>query len=778
MKHTLRLAGLLALAASGLARAEDNTGAESKAPAAPRPYEQTVPVTSTEPKPPEPAPQQEGEPVKLDDVVVTANKRKESTRTLAGAVSAITRERLDETGSSSMADYLSLSPGVNFSSGTPGYSVVTIRGVSSDTIPNLVQTAVGNYYDDIPLTDPSAPMAVPDIDGFDADRVEVLRGPQGALFGSASLGGAVNYIPSSPDPYNFKLSALGVGDLKKNSSLGGTGKLMVNSPLFVDGLGLRAAGFYTRTPGWIDNIGMGVDQSNESKNYGGRAILGYALSPESRLRLTALYQHTTVRDAGIVDPTLGDLKKSSTQFEPSDNSLRLYSLRYEQDAGFGSFTLIGGYQDKKGFLSYDAKNALGLQATGMAGQFILNTGGRIKGYSAELRYLSPRWDHFDFLAGLSYANRNENFDVILDSQDLATTSAQLAALLQQLQLPIQLPSTVGSALTVFRENADIDAPESAAFLDGTWRITDSLKLTAGGRYYRNVVESAVLAKGVLVFPTGSTEYRKEDRQTANGFNPKVSLAYQATKRLLFYALYSRGYRLGGPNLAPSTPTSAVKQFYQPDEVRNYELGTKTNWFNGRLGVDLAGFWIDWKNIPLVIQNQTGLFKYIDNVGDARTKGIETSISVRPVSFATLRSSITWLDARLLNDYNPNNGRPPAKAGDRLPGAPEWTISNVLTGTWLWGNHVPSVSLIHRFESASATNLSFQDIKKGNYHLLDARAAAKFGGFGVVLYGKNLTDARAVQAANDYANPATMQVDSLQYISPPRTFGVELSYSFE
>ncbi|HZP13629.1 MAG TPA: TonB-dependent receptor [Nevskiaceae bacterium] len=753
------------------------TALADEAPQSPQPYEQTVPVTPTEAKEPTP-PKEKDDAVKLDDVVVTANKRKESTRTLAGAVSAITRERLDETGSSSMADYLSLSPGVNFNSGTPGYSVITIRGINSDTIPNLAQTAVGSYYDDIPLTDPAAPMVVPDIDAFDADRIEVLRGPQGALFGSASLGGAVNYIPQSPDPYNFKAAAQAVGDLKKNSSLGGTGKLMLNTPLFVDGLGLRAAGYYTKTPGWIDNVGLDREESNSSKTWGGRAILGYSFSPESRLRLTGLYQRTMVDDAGYVDPTLGDLKKTSTQLEPSENTIRLYSLRYEHDTGFGSFTLIGGYQDKEGGLGYDAKNAFGAQATGNLAPLILTQYGLVKGYSAELRYVSPRWDHFDFLTGLSYANRNEQLDVILDSQDLVDTLALLHSVLDPLQIPIQLPSTVTSALTVFREHASVDAPEAAAFIDGSWPINDSLKLTAGGRYYHNVVDSRVFAQGVVVLPGGSTEYTKDNHQVANGFNPKVSLAYQATKRLLLYALYSRGYRLGGPNLVPSTTLTPTKQFYNPDEVRNYELGAKTNWLKGRLTVDLAGFWIDWKDIPLVIQDQIGLFKYIDNVGDARSRGLETSLSLRPLPFVTLRSSVTWLDSRLLNDYDPNNGRPPAKAGDRLPGAPAWTVSNVLTGTWLWGNHVPTLSLIHRYESASATNLSFQDIQKGNFHLLDARASAKLGAFGVVLYGKNLIDARAVQAANNYANPATGDVASLKYISPPRAFGVELSYAFE
>jgi iron complex outermembrane receptor protein len=749
------------------------TGAWAQQPAA-EPYAQTIPVTAAAPAPaPELA--EPADVVQLEEIVVTANKRQQSERTLAGAVTAVTRDRLDEAGASSFGEYLSLSPGVNFNSGTPGYSVITIRGISSDTIPGLAQTAVGTYYDDIPLTDPAAPMVVPDIDAYDADRIEVLRGPQGALYGSASLGGAVNYIPQPPDPYNFGFSAQGVGDLRKNSTFGGSGRIMANLPLPLGGAGLRAVGYTTRDPGYIDNLGIGRERSNASTTTGGRAILGFMPTPDSRLRLTALSQRTRVDDAGYVDQTLGDLKKSSTQLEASHNRILLGTLRYELDTGAGNWALIGGYQDKSSGLGYDAKNALGLSATGQQAQTVLTQAGGVKGYSGELRYVSPEWDRFDFLAGAAYASRSEHFDVVLDLQDLARDAELLRQTLAQ--LGVTLPGPIDAATTVFREHADIEAPESALFVDGNLRIADTLKLAAGGRYYRNTVDSAVLARGLLVLPGGSTEYTRQNQQTASGFNPKVSLSWQAGRDVMLYALYSRGYRLGGPNLVPSTPLTPTAQFYGPDQVRNYEAGIRTSWLHGSLTADLTGFWIDWHDIPLILMDRLQLFKYIDNVGDARSKGIEMSLAVRPLSFLTARSSLTWLDARLLNDFDPNNGLPPAHAGDRLPGAPEWTATTSLIGAWTWDTHMPSVALIHRFESASATNLSFQGIEKGNFHLLDARATARFGAFTAALFGKNLTDVRGTTASNNYKQPSG-DISALRYITPPRTLGVELSYAFE
>ena len=726
-----------------------------------------------------PAAPEEGEAARLDEVMVTANKRKENARTLAGAVTAVGRERLDETGASNFGEYLSLSPGVNYNSGVPGYSVVTIRGVSSDTTPGLSQTAVGIYYDDIPLTDPAAPLVVPDIDAFDAERIELLRGPQGALYGSASMGGAVNYIPQGPNLFNTEYAVQATGNLATNSTLGGSGKLMLNTPLSgtENGLGLRLVGHYTHTPGYIDNVGLDREGSNESSTGGGRVILGWAPTLDSEVRLSGLYQRTEVQDSGYVDESLGDLKKFTNQLEPSDNEIRLASLRYEREREYGSWAFIAGYQDKGMALSLDGGAALGLTAVlgPLDQRLILDQTGAVSGYSAELRFVSPPGERFDWLAGVSYANRDENFRVVLDAASLADAVAALTALSERLNLPL-VPGLLSNA-TLFRQDAAIQAPETALFVDGTWRITPELKLTAGGRGYRNQVQASILARGTLVAPGGSLVYRSQRTETASGFNPKISLAWQASDELMVYGLYSKGYRLGGPNLVPSTVLTPTELTYGPDELFNYEVGIKTGWFDGALTVDVAGFLIDWHEIPLQIVERSGLFKYLDNAGDARIKGIETSVAVRPASFLTLRSSLTWLDARLLNDFDPNNNRPPAKAGDRLPGSPEWTATNTLTGLWFWGANVPTLTLIHRYESESATNLSFKDVQKGDYHLFDLRAGIKRGNFSLNAFCKNLTDERAVTASNNYAQP-TGGVLSLKFLAPPRTVGLELGYSFE
>ena len=708
----------------------------------------------------------------IEEIVVYANKRAESASKIAGAVTAIDSATLEKTGSSQLADYLSLAPGVNFNSSTPGYSVITIRGVSSDTINSLAQTAVGMYYDDIPLTDPAVPLVVPDIDAFDAQRVEVLRGPQGALYGSASLGGAVNYIPMAPDPNSFAFSALASGSQSTNASIGGSGKAMVNVPLIEDTLGLRLVGHYTHVPGYIDNVGTGVDGANEVTTKGGRAILGWNPADETTIRLTGLYQQTRLGDAAYTDPRLDDLQKNTLAPEPSSNTIRLMSLRVEQQfEEAGTLAFIGGYQDKDGSIEYDGATALGLQALGQRAPLIQD--GKVKGYSAELRFVSPSDETFEYLAGISYADRKEDVTANLNLATLEQATDQLATTLALLGLP--LPAVVTDSLTLIGERARITAPEKAAFFEGTLHFLERFKLTAGGRYYDNSVDSTVDSSGLLIIPAGGLMITDSRSNKAKGFNPKVSLAWEGDEVLL-YTLYSRGYRLGGPNISPSTPIFRTDPTYDPDKVDNYEIGAKTAWFDRRLTLDVSAFWIDWQDIQLVVAESTGTFKYLDNAGDARIKGVELALAAQPLSFLTARSSLTFLDARLREDYDPNNGRPPAEKGDRLPGTPEWAASNTLTASWQDLSWQPSVTLIHRYEGRSSTNLSFQEVKKGGYNLFDLRAGVKLGDFSLTAFGRNLTDKRGVTAANNYAQ-ASGDVLSLKFITPPRCVGLELGYSF-
>jgi iron complex outermembrane receptor protein len=767
----LLMLGFGALLVAGRVAADPQTLSDADLPLLIALDESALTPASAEPaSPPEPAKQKE-RPVQIEEIVVTASKRQESARTLAGAVTAVGRSRLDETGSSNFADYLSLSPGVNLNSGQPGQAIVTIRGVSTDTLPTAAQTAVGIYYDDIPLTDPGTPVMVPDIDAYDAERIEIMRGPQGALFGSSSLGGAINFIPQAPDPSAFSFSAQASGAKTENADLGYSGKLMANMPLIQDEMALRLVGYHTDMPGWIDNVGTGIDGANAATVSGGRAMLGWSPAAGSTLRLTGLHQEGKVDDTAFIDDS-GDLRKNTLIPEETSNQLDIASLRYDYEAQAGTWSLIAGHQKKDNRLVSDQSAFLGIQALGVPVPGVQTQG--VDGYSVELRFASAAGERFDYLAGLSYADRDEDLDTQIDI-DLAALGRDVAgALLGSLGLPV--PDVLG-VTKIISLRADLQAPEAAAFVDMNWRITPDLKLSAGGRYYRNTVDADIEGEGVLYAPTGSLTFSESSKTTANGFNPKVSLSYLLDMDAMVYALYSRGYRLGGINLVPDTPVAPTKTSYGSDQVNNFELGAKTSWLDGALVVDVTGFYIDWKNIPLQVQDRLGLFKYLDNIGDARIYGVETSLIVRPADSLTLRSAITWNKATLENFYDPQNGRPPVEPGDQLPGAPEWTISNALTGRWFIADLMPVVTLIHRYEGTSPSSLSYSDIEKGGYHQFDLRAGVSLGGVGVTLFGKNLADERGVTAVQPYARATGGDPYRRDFVITPRTFGVELEYLF-
>lgn len=704
----------------------------------------------------------------LAEVVVTANKRKESTRTVAGGVTAVTREQLDQAGASNLNEYLSLSPGVNFDDGVPGYSVVTIRGISSDTVPGLAQTAVGMYYDDIPLTDPGAPLVVPDIDAFDASRIEVLRGPQGALYGSASLGGAINYIPSSPDPNNAEFAVAASGDRIICGPWGWSGKAMINAPLFGSGTALRLVGYNIDQPGYVDNVGTNTPNSNNSAIRGGRASFGWNITPDSTLRLSAIYQRTTVADQGYVNPALPGYEKSTIVAEPSNNSIWLVDSHYELKTDFATLQVIGGYQEKSSYISYDGASALGLGALGL--QLPLTDPGRTRGYSAELRLVSPQSETFNWLAGAAYVYHHEEFSNNLDAKDLQTVDTFLGL------LGLPLPPQISSATHLFDESVVLRAPEEAIYADASYRFFKYFKLSAGGRFYRNMVNSATASQGLLLAPALTTQTTAQNSQKGEGFNPRLSLSYDLTPGIMLYTTYSKGYRLGGPNLVPSTPLSQDPASYNPDRVRNIEVGLKSRWWHGHLTAEVAAYDIGWNGIPLLVEDSSGLFKYLKNAGEARSKGIESSLAIRALSFLTFRSAITYGDGRLKAEFNPNNGRPAAPAGSQLPGSPNWTVTNSLIGEWEWAGFNPTLAFIHRYVGSSPANISYEDVRVGNYNLLDVRAGLTVKGLTVTAFGKNITNTYARSAIN-IQQQANLSDLELTFLSPPRTLGVEASYHF-
>ncbi|KAF1716367.1 hypothetical protein CSC74_11030 [Pseudoxanthomonas yeongjuensis] len=201
----------------------------------------------------------------LDRITVTAGKREQSVREVAGSVSAVTGQQLQDIGAQSLADYIQSTPGVVFNQYQPGVSHVVVRGIASNSGNVQGQTTTGYFLNEVPLTEPGWTIVVPDIDTFDLNRVEVLRGPQGTLFGSASMGGAINYVANTADASGFDAAVEATVSQTRNADTGFGAKAMVNIPIKQDVFAIRAVAQYRDDPGYLDNVGLGRDGSNNKR---------------------------------------------------------------------------------------------------------------------------------------------------------------------------------------------------------------------------------------------------------------------------------------------------------------------------------------------------------------------------------------------------------------------------------------------------------------------------------------------------------------------------------
>ncbi len=283
----------------------------------------------------------------LEEVIVTATKRPEPVRSISGSVTVLTGEQLETLGAQSFADYLTAVPGVVFNAQTPGLSPIVIRGVSTTTGFDQGQATTGYFINDVPLTDPTFILAIPDIDAFDVNNVTVLRGPQGTLFGSASLGGAINYQAVIPNLTEYQMHVQTTVDSVHGGGTGGAGKIMVNVPLISDVLAVRGVYVYRDDAGYIDNIGTGQTNTNRTTIRGGRLEVTWKPSATTTVNYLYLQQNEDTEDNNYVEPSLaGPYGKDTLVPEPFGFTTTIHNLRLDQDLGFGTLTATATYHRK------------------------------------------------------------------------------------------------------------------------------------------------------------------------------------------------------------------------------------------------------------------------------------------------------------------------------------------------------------------------------------------------------------------------------------------------
>jgi len=628
-------------------------------------------------------------------IVVTATKRETSLLDVPFSINAQTEAMIQRSGANTIEDLSRNVAGLTIQNLGPGQSQVSVRGVSAGQIVRDqpgVKEQVGVYLDESVI---SLSLFTPDIDLYDLNRVETLRGPQGTLFGSGSVGGTIRYITNRPVMDRVEASVEANLNLLAGGDIGGHLKGMINAPLS-NGVALRAVGYYTEYGGFVDarREGGTFDENvNGGRRVGGRVAL--ALEPGEGIRITPRVVYQEISANGFnrqevynlyANPftttrppiQLGDRQQHLLLRESfSDNTL-LADLNVEIDLGGDvSLTSISTYINRDIVVSRDASaltHSVSIDLGYGAGALLIPSNlvdsTDLQTFAQELRIATSSSGPFNFVAGLFYSGTDRfyrqrlptpGYDAFTDARFGAGTSVAVRN-----GFPLNSPY-----------NADLpyDIKQFAAFGEATWDINDRLHLTAGGRVY-DFSEIRQFKSGGLF----SNADNRTDETSSSGFSPRVILSYELADNIRLNAQASEGFRLGGVNDPLNAGLCSAQdralfggfQSYVDEKSRNYEVGIRGQ----RRGLNFAAaaFYNDISNLQVTLDAGSCSSRIVFNA-DAHSMGVEAEISASPVQGLDLSVSGSVLEAEfeetLPGVLAATTG---IREGNRLPTVPNFQIS--------------------------------------------------------------------------------------------------------
>ncbi|RYD43941.1 MAG: TonB-dependent receptor [Sphingomonadales bacterium] len=695
------------------------------------------------------------------EIVVTATKREQSVRDVSGSVAAVSEATLQKLNAQSLSDYITRVPGVVFNDYQPGVSEVVIRGVASSTYHEANQATTGYYLNQVPLIEPGFPLVIPDIDSFDISRVEVLRGPQGTLFGSSSLGGAVNYVVNEADPSGFDAGFEGsVSTTKRAGEASYAVKAMVNVPVVTDKLAIRLVALQRVDAGYLNNTLLGEKGSNDLRVRGLRGLIVFTPTETTRISALSLYQEYDLDDQTYVlfgPPKTFDRATNVAEFQ--DTQIMLHSLKLEQDLGFATLTAIGSYTEKKANLAFD-NSIFGGNDPRTNTPALASSDGKSKTEYGELRLASPDDGRFRWLIGANYTRlRSNNTDgtFIEGIGDYIDANPG--------QFGGQSGDTLAPGDLSERTISSNRVTEKAVFGEASFDIVDQLTLTVGGRLfeYRTRPRLQYLPNANLIPPFDFSPATSKD----SDFIPKVSLTWKPSDDVMVYGLYSEGFRIGGANVF-SLATPGLPLTFDSDTTKNFEIGTRFDLIDRTLTVDVTAYHIDWDNIQARLFTPGDFRAYTVNGGGADIDGVEISLTLRPTRNLSFASNISYNDARLStllpDSFAPGGGY--AK-GTQLPGASDWILSNSIDLSFADASLKPRFNLSHRYMSAAPVAFGAA-LEKGDFHLIDLNASVTVSDrIDLSLFAKNLFNQYAIlNAPFSFAGS----------VARPRTIGASVRFS--
>ena len=698
--------------------------------------------------------------VELEEIIVTANKRAENLQNIGAGIAVVSDARLDQLEANNLADYLQEVPGVNLQSyGAPGWGEIEIRGIS----PQSVGATVSTYIDNIPVGGSSAVAEggsyLPDLDPADLQRVEVLYGPQGTLYGASSLGGVIKYVTKQPSLTETEANISEEFEHVDHGDYGGKVRASFSTPL-TDQFAVRVSGYYRWIPGYIDDIGIDGPNANQGYDWGIRGTALWKPTSDLSVNINAMEQQLRQDAYNNVDlnattfqPLYGGL--SQLRYSPEFLYYRtdLYSMEINYEQPYGTFLSASSFSSIHPTQAEDATAYFvgfpnGSSTIGPDNPLGYNAHHDDQQETEELRFTSSRLGNFEFLAGGFYQHESLN--------DGAT--------FVEYQEGGRVPDTVDPPLGGYERGGTLW--EAAGFFNATYYIVPSLDVTFGYRYSEIGQHRSSWIRGTI-YEGSPTAQEFDDLSTTQSSDTYLGGArWHITNDVMFYLRASSGYRPGGVRSPlPGGPPDFSLQ-YSSDSIWSYEAGLKTKWFDGRLTVDTDVFWINWDNIQALVT--IGPFNTDGNGGHALSRGAEMQATYVPIRGLTLRGNMSYTDAFFKNADPSVLVTAP---GQRLFYVPELQGSISADYSWPIGNYEATVGADWSYtgDQYDVTNYLLR-----SYSLVNVRAGVKWNNYKLNLFVKNLTDKRAIVGDTGYIpgfNPYTVTINQ------PLTVGIAFSQHF-
>ena len=717
-----------------------------------------------------------------DDIVVTALKRTVKLQDAPASITSISGDALRTGSIDSANDLVRAVPSLTITDAGPGQRRITLRGIRS-----AGDAQVGIYYDETPVAGPPGTTSDPggsqsDFKLFDLERVEVLRGPQGTLYGAGSVGGTIRLVTHKPD---FEFG--GVVDVSGTTTEGGGQgyqlNAAVNVPIVKDVLAVRGVYFRRHSDGWVDNPGLGLTGINSENSDGGRILVRFV--PASWLTIDgAAHFLYTEGGASTWSPSAGKYNAVNASQVPYSDKQRLYSLSAKADLGFADLVATTSYQDRDTLVTRDPTalfRSFKTRAT-CATHFTAATCATAAGFAAYNSYV-------DGLLPVIYYQPQSVTDWTseLRLQSSGTSWVQWSVggfyedrdakvLSEARRTNASDGSQIAGATPLLQRHVVDYLKQKAAF--GELAITPlrGLTLTGGLRYYSyDKTVGGDTTIGLDILRTSVTPWATYKTKN-NGWLYKGNASWKVTDDLLVYGQVATGYRPGGVNQVLGL---AQALSYSPDKLTTYEGGIKSSFGGGALVLNLGAYLTDWSDMQVSINS--GSFLYLGNAGAARIKGVEAEATLNPAQGLTFNINAAFTDAKLTEDQVPDGVTPlasTARRGDKIPFIAPQTIYFAGQYEWALGSAGWSALVRGDLSYTGASRADFRPTstsyrKVGDYTLSNARIGVRNERYGVFFYVNNLFNTVARTSAGNTLGGTVETVTTV----PPRTYGINLTGSF-